>query len=148
MTEEIDKENLNPWFAFWKNQYESIYVNSMMSALQYSEFLNVARIFEPDYSCGKLQEYYNGLVKEDLENTDDIYIFYNAVRNIKEFNNINANEAIKLRIDSAIGNNQLFQSEIDIESTARGVLLARNIIIQLIKEKYRILFNKIIKRFP
>jgi len=125
MEEEIDKEKLNNWFAYWKDFYESSIVDSLMSALQYSEYLNVARVFEPDYSSKKLQDYYTSLTAEDIEKLDDINILYNVIKNVKLLNNTDANNAIELHIDEVISNENLFQSNIDIKSTVYGVLMAR-----------------------
>lgn len=125
MDGEINKERLNSWLIFWKDFYESYPVNSIMSALQYSEYLNVARVFEPNYSPKKLQDYYNVLTAKNVDNTDDIQILYNIIKNVELLNNTNANEAIKLSIEKAINNKELFQSSIDIKSTVCGVVLAR-----------------------
>lgn len=125
MNGEVDKEKLNPWVTYWKDIYESNPVDTLMNALQYSEYLNVARVFEPDYSSKKLQDYYSALTAEDIENMNDIYVLYNVLKNVKLLNNTDANNAIELHIDKAINNENLFQSNINIKSTVYGVLLAR-----------------------
>lgn len=137
MDGEINTEKLNSWFMFWKNYYESKPVDSLMSALQYSEFLNVSQIFDPDYSSVKLQNYYSSLTTEDIENMDDIYMLYNIMKNVKLLNNTSANQAITQYIDKTIQDKELFQSNIDVKATAYGVLLAQKTNYPINEEKLR-----------
>lgn len=125
MGEEIDKEKLEPWFEYWKDYYESIPIDSLIHALQYSEYLNVACFFEPDYSAEKLQDYYSNLTAEDIDTMDDVFFLYNVIKNSSLLDNTVANKKIESKIEEIINNEELFISNINIEATAYGVILAR-----------------------
>ena len=52
MKDILDISELSDWFDYWERKYNEFEIDSIMAALQYSEFLNIARIFEPNYSNG------------------------------------------------------------------------------------------------
>jgi len=125
LEEQINKEKLNAWFVYWKDIYESIPINSLMSALQYSEYLNIARVFDPDYPTKKLQDYYHTLTTGDIENIGDINVLYNILKNVRSLDSEVFNNTLAKHIEKTTKSKHLFKSNLDVRSTVYGVLLAR-----------------------
>jgi hypothetical protein len=137
MTEIVDKVKLADWYEYWKSTYESISVDSDISALQYAEFLNIANIFQSDYTTQKLQNYYNKLDEENLESSEDLYVLYNIIKGVPTLNNANANNLLKDKISDVIGSESFVNSDIDVKATAFGVMLAQKTEYPLNKEKIK-----------
>ncbi len=135
ITDAIDKSKLDNWYSYWKKVYESIIVDSDISALQYSEYLNIARIFESDYSAEKVENYYSNLTSESIEDSDDLYVWYNIVKNVGTLNNTEINTILKTKINEEFNSDSFVSSKIDIKSTAFGVMLAQKTDFSLNKEK-------------
>ena len=126
MNDIIDINGLDNWYKYWKNIYESTAVNSDISALQYSDFFSIARIFQPDCPPTKLQDYYDSLEKENIETSDDLYVLYNILKNINTLNNAFVNNLLKYKISDVLNSDSFVNSNIDVKSTAFGVMLAQN----------------------
>lgn len=123
MNEIINTTELRSWYLYWKNLHEAIVVNSDISALQYSDFLDIAKIFESDYSTNKLQDYYNSISIESINQTGDLLVMYNTFKNVT-LNNSKVNGAIKSEIYNTLNSETLVTSHIDIKLSVFGVLLA------------------------
>ncbi len=133
----VDKNKLESWYKYWKSIYESMTVSSNIIALQYSEFLNIAKIFQPDYTTKKLQDYYDSLEKENIEVSDDLYVLYNIIKNVDLLKNINAYNSLIDKISAVLINDSFVKSNIDIKSTAFGVMLAQKTGYSLDEEKIK-----------
>lgn len=124
---ELDFSKLNSWFEYWKNVNESFEIESFLAALQYSEYLNVATVFDASYSSRKLYEFYNGISSESILESDDLYTVYNILKNIRTLDNSKVNEIFKTKLDGILNSNNLYDSKIGIKSTAFGVILANKV---------------------
>lgn len=137
MNDIVDKNGLHNWYKYWKNVYESAPVNSYISALQYSEYFSIARIFQPDYPPKILQNYYDRLEKENVETSDDLYVLYNILKNICTLNNTIVNNALKQKISDVLSRDSFMSTNIDVKSTAFGFMLAQKTGYSCNKEKIR-----------
>ncbi len=131
----INKEELENWYKYWKEMYEGMTINSPVSAVQYAEYLNVARIFEEEYSVNKLQEYYDGLKRESVEGFDELNILYNFIKNIDVKSNDEIVTVLNSKVENVINNENFVVSDIDVKSTAYGVMLAKKSGFKLNEEK-------------
>lgn len=127
MNDIVDVNQLMQWFEHWEEIYDRIEIDSITAALQYSEFINVARIFEPNYPITKLQDYYDNLTVKDLGETDDLYVYYNVFRNIDTLDNSEVNGYLKDGMTEIIESDSFVTLDIDIKSTVYGVLLGQEI---------------------
>lgn len=137
LEDQINKGKLNTWFVYWKDIYESIPINSFMSALQYSEYLNVARVFDPDYPNKKLQDYYHTLTTGDIEDIGDINVLYNILKNVRPLDNEVFNNTLAKHIEETAKGKHLFSFNLDVQSTVYGVLLARKADYSLNEKKIK-----------
>lgn len=137
LEDQINKGKLNTWFVYWKDIYESIPINSFMSALQYSEYLNVARVFDPDYPNKKLQDYYHTLTTGDIEGIGDINVLYNILKNVRPLDNEVFNNTLAKHIEETAKGKHLFSFNLDVQSTVYGVLLARKADYSLNEKKIK-----------
>lgn len=125
MEDEIDMNSLGEWFEYWKEKNEAFEVVSVATALQYSEFLNIAEIFCGEYSDEKLYDYYVGMTEKNFDEVSDLYVFYNIFDNIKKCDNERVNAMFKNRINREIDSDSLYNLNIDLKSTFFGVVLAK-----------------------
>jgi len=135
MIDEIKLDNLKLWFEYWKNINESIVIDSFITTLQYSEYLNIATIFDPGYSSKKLYDYYIGITTENIAEVNDLYVISNVVKNVEPLDNIKVNKILENEIDKALNNDDLYDFKIDIKSTAFGVILAQKTGFAINKDK-------------
>jgi len=127
MVDELDFSKLNSWFEYWKNINESFVIDSFLDALQYSEYLNVATVFDASYSSEKLYEFYNGISPESISESDDLYTVFNILKNIRTLDDSEVNEIFKTELDGVINSNNMYDLKIDIKYTTFGVILANKI---------------------
>ena len=118
-------ERERDWFEYWKDYYESLDIKSNDAELAYVEFYKIAKIFEENYSNVKIQKYYENM-QEDFENDIDLQM----IKNIILYTETNKNEymynIIINRVDAAIENLEIGNSDISILETVYGVVLAKN----------------------
>lgn len=146
MNDIVDKVILTDWFKYWEKIYSNTDIDSAISALQYSEYINLAKIFEPDYSVKKIQDYYDGLSEDDMGDVEDLYVLYNTLRNIDSLGNTVVNELISNKISSIINSDNFVKLDIDVKSTVYGVILARNSGYLLNEEKIKNYIEQIYTR--
>ena len=137
LEDQINNKKLDAWFVYWKDIYEAIPINSLMNALQYSEYLNVARAFDPDYPTKKLQDYYHTLTTGDIKDIGDINVLYNILKNVRPLDNENFNDTLAKHVDETTTGKHLFSSNLDVQSTVYGVLLARKADYSLNEKKIK-----------
>ena len=121
----IDKSDLMGWYEYWKAIYESTEINSQVCAVQYAEYLNVAKVFESNYSMEKLQKYYDSLSVASIERFDELNILYNFMKNIDVSRNKEVLSMLSDKIIEATEKDNFIVSNIDVKSTAFGVMLAK-----------------------
>lgn len=126
MKDILDISELSDWFDYWEKIYNEIEIDSTMAALQYSEFLNIARIFEPNYSNEKIKKFYYDLTEQDINETDDFYVLYNALKNIDILDDKKVNQYLSNQIMNIIASDSFVVLKTDVKSTVYGVLLSQN----------------------
>lgn len=126
MNDILDISELSDWFDYWEKIYNEIEINSIMDALQYSEFLNIARIFEPNYSNEKIKKFYYDLTEQDISNINDFNIIYNVLKNIDVLDEKNVNQRLSNQIKNIIDSDSFVVLKTDVKSTVYGVLLSQN----------------------
>jgi len=124
----------NDWFEYWKNQYESMTVNSIETALAYSEYYNIAVIFDENYSNEKIQIFYDSLSKNDLPDDMDFFMLNNALKNATHTNE-DFNEYLMNKVNEITLSESLFKTDIDILATVYGVCLAKNTGFEIPQQK-------------
>lgn len=134
--------NHREWFEFWKNQYETMTINSIDSALAYSEYYNIAIIFDKNYSNEKIQSFYNKLTKDDLPEDIDFYMLNNSIKNAIHFDNNNFNSYVINKVDALLTSKPLFEMDIDVMKTVYGGILAKNTAFEIDKQKLQTYINQ------
>ena len=124
MSDIVNKDELNDWFSYWKEIYENTVINSDISALQYSNFFDIARIFEHDYSAHKLQEYYDNKLEYSINETGDLLVLYNILKNVN-LNNSEVNIELEHEITKILTDDAFIIPNIDVKATVFGVILAK-----------------------
>ena len=114
---------LNNWFVFWKDVYGNLDTTNVTFCLSYSDYLDVAALFENVFPDEKLQAFYDNLSESVIEGTDDLQILYNILKSVETLNNDSVNQKIisKLRKTAEDG---LFSKNIDPRTTAYALALA------------------------
>jgi len=130
------------WFERWQSYYESIQVDSIESALAYSEFYNVAVIFDKNYSKHKIQMFYDNLSIDVLSDDIDYYMINNSIKNAENFDNILFNSQIIVKLKSTIATKPIFETNIDLLNTVYGVLLAKNCEFEIDNQKLQNFINQ------
>ncbi len=132
------------WFEFWKNQYENMTINSIETALAYSEYCNIADIFDNNHSNEKIQIFYHKLTKDALPDETDFYMLSNAIQNIDRYDNTEFNSYIKNKVNTIIASEPLFAKEkdIDVLTTFYGIILSKNVGFEIDKQKMQNYINK------
>ena len=125
MTDLIDVTKLSEWFKYWENIYNGIEINSFAAALQYSEFLNIAKVFQTDYSEEKLIQFYNNITEQNLNNGIDFYVIYNVLKQLDTLSDKNVNDLLSGKMMELIDSDSFVALDLDIKSTAYGVLMAQ-----------------------
>lgn len=136
LLEEMDLNNLKNWFDEWEHEYLEMDLNNLSTALVYSNFLDIAYIFDPNYNNYKLQTYYNELDENNLEEIKDYKMFYNVIRNIN-MNNINFNNQLIEKILSEIDTLDIIKKDISLAATVHGLLISKNSDFSYNKEKVK-----------
>lgn len=130
------------WFEFWKNKYETMTINKVNEALAYSEYYNIAAIFNEDYSNEKIQSFYNKLKKDDIPEDVDLYMLNNSLKNVSHFDNKNFNLYITNKINNMLASKPLYEANNDIVQTVYGVVLAKNTGFEVDKQKLQAYINQ------
>lgn len=138
----IDLQKHKSWFENWKNQYESMNIESVESLLQYSEFYKIAKIFDKNYSNEKIKRFYDSMNGEYLVEDMDYFMLVNSIENIDEYNNFDFNSILLDKIKGCIQRGELFESKIDVQSTLYGILLADKSGFQYNKDKVQNYINQ------
>lgn len=123
---DTDKNTLNSWFNDWKIVYDQNEIDTIFTAVQYSNFLDIAKIFDSNYSSIKLQNFYNTLTKDDIILSDDYQIFLSVLKNINANENTVFKSALLSKLQDSVSVSDFATNEIDIIATTYGVLLAKN----------------------
>lgn len=149
MEDLINKSSLMDWYEYWKEIYESTEIDSQVCAVQYAEYLNIAKIFEPNYSVNKLQEYYDSLTTDTIVGYDELNILYNFMKYVEIENNEEIVSLLRNKIIQVTESKNFVVSDIDVQATVFGVILAKKSgfainegkIKTYIKDNYRLSFE-------
>jgi hypothetical protein len=130
------------WFEYWKSKYESEIIVDMDAALHYSEYYNIAVIFDTSHSNEKLRRFYEKLTPEDLSATPDYYYINNAIRHVMVYDNSSFNIHVANELRNIVNNEPLIQGDIDLLATAYGILLSKYAEFDYNKEKLQNYINQ------
>jgi|GEM_PF-3660986 len=137
MEDIVDKKAVENWFQYWKDLYEGMEIDSQISAVQYSEYLNVAKVVDPAYSNKKLQDYYDSFNIESQEEFDDLNLWYTFMKKLDVSGNTALVSFLRTKIDEATKSDAFVSVQIDVQATAFGVMLAQKSGFQLNEEKLK-----------
>ncbi len=146
MNETADMSELSEWFEYWRKTYEDMVIDTSTDALMYSEFLNIAVIFDEKYSCEKLDNYYNSLDEQKVEEIQDLHIIFNIMDNMNNADNEKVNGLIINRINNTLSSESPVTLETDLKSTVYGVLLSQYTGFSYDKDKIKTYINSIYDR--
>lgn len=146
MNETADMSELAEWFEYWKKTYEDMSIDTSTDALMYSEFLNIAVIFDEKYSREKLDNYYNALDEQKVEEIQDLHIIFNIMDNMDSADNEKVNGLIINRINNALSSESPVTLETDLKSTVYGVLLSQYTGFSYDEDKIKAYINSIYDR--
>ena len=122
------------WIEFWGDFYEKSFKNAIEYIIVYSEYLEIALIFDENYSRDKIDNFYNNITYNSIERLDDIQYVYNSVINCSNLNNIEVNKYILAKTKTII-DNSLFNKEINARATAFGIAISNFTGFEYNKEK-------------
>lgn len=136
LQELIDEQMISEWIDYWERYYDSISIDSINAALIYSGFAEVKQVFDSQYGCERIYNYYCSLNRSSLSEIDDLWMLCNVLERCKSLDNKSVNDLITARMDELM-NADLVDCEIDLRSTVFGVLLAEASGFDYDKEKVR-----------
>lgn len=130
------------WFEFWKEEFESIQVDSFINVLAYTEYYKIAIIFDEDYSKKKIQLFYDDLI--DNTNLDDIdyCMISNVIKKVEHLDNVMFNMKIINNIKTEIMTRPLLKTNMDLLTTVYGVMLAKNCDFKIDSQKLQNYINQ------
>lgn len=140
--ENINLKEKESWFECWKKKYESIDIDGIESILQYSEFYNIAVLFDENYSNEKIEKFYESMNSAYLSENMDFFMLINSIENIDNYDNVTFNTELINAVKDEIQQGNLFEAKIDLQSTVYGIILADNSGFNYNKDKVQNYINQ------
>lgn len=125
-----------------EKKYESIDIDGIESILQYSEFYNIAVLFDEHYSNKKIKNFYESMNSAYLSENTDFFMLINSIENIDNYDNVRFNTELLNAVKDEIQQGNLFEAKIDLQSTVYGIILADNFGFHYNKDKVQNYINQ------
>ena len=131
----VDESKGAEWISYWEKAYDGMNIKTLSDALAFSSFAEVKQAFDPEYGRERIYKYYCSLDRQQLSETDDILMLSDVLKKGRPLDNHDVNKAINEKLSGLM--NKLVDSEMDVRSTAFGVMLSEKTGFDYDKEKVR-----------
>lgn len=113
------------WFEAWERNYK-FEIDDLITGLVMADFYSIALIFDPNYDCSNLQNYFNSVDTKTLSDTTDYQLLQNSLKYLNFDSKSTIKSGLSLNIPNLISSLSIFSNEVDIISTYYGVTLSKN----------------------
>lgn len=131
----VDESKVAEWISYWECAFDKIEIKTLSDALAFSSFAEVEQCFNPEFGREKIYRYYCGLDRKQLSEMDDVLMLSDVLKKGKTLDDQSVNEALREKLAGLM--NKLASSEIDVRSTAFGVMLAEKVGFDYDKDSVR-----------